>query len=1265
MFGINGLLNSFTGFFGGKSNAREIIKETDEFEEVEEISDNWEVIVSNDSNLDNAPTLQTDVAIPTDNPPKLSKKIPTHDAPTYDPPKIPTQTQAHLKKNESSVERPLQVNKKEKSLLIINKNSKKQQSIEPKISVPEPIVFRPISTILKGLFKPNNEKQTKDPVEIHLNLDEVQINSEKDSSSSDEPLRILIQGISSDEQILPDMTQETDSDDILETENKNLQAPKTDFKRKVNYSITLKRDHGKNININEEDLSKLNKYFKTYHEDFCPIIESISTEDQPLHYILSKITKDQVSSYEQLTFSEKINHSEKIIRVLLFFLMEEPKATSKATLLQIVISSPQGDMEFSTFSKDELLQLESVEIALRRYFMYEILNQEKINIHKTLVIKEDVPKETKNILDELYKLATDNGCYEFDRSNIFKILDECGFDEISKIILTTCEKLSGTKKIKFLEEKVKTTIKKINEFRKKIDKSPEEPSANDFHTEMAAIAAKNMKVNQAKAADTTQQEDLLRTHLLREMVKQIEKKVSNKIAKHSRWTLSDKIQLYESAIEELKSFEKKDMHTPRSRKKDNWAFYDSQTYGYTLRALEEPSRRRLFSQIVDQEKKRISEYLIAHTQFPKDFEERCRQLYLFVSKNNANACTLSIIYQALIDEDSLNKMAELAAKDDITNGPNNAHFLSSSEFLTDLKRYTDKFNRFITTRLQTSHPADSFHPKHIFESKLRVKLAFWLSLQFAEAFHRELYTPIAIPPTKEDFEEALVQLSCFITGNTRFPSHNIKTPLLQQIFISLSEIQAFIESEQKKPTIPHSDGWETLNELIIHWTTTPEQLATQKIATLQWAKEEWKKTFPGDVLPEENSRIPVANTQEEIAQPVIQPTTQPVAQPTIQPTTQPNTQPTTQPVAQPTIQPTTQPNTHPVAQPVATQPTSRKKYKANDLNIPSVSYVDLAFKEHLAAKQADDASLFYSLPQIVQIDVLHHVCRGVSGKAEEAAGRLFKQMPKIQEQLEILKKKNLVGKSALSETFVREGEKLLALYYSPEWLKINFAHHLQALPHENLLFQYIYEMAQEAGVHVETGDYNFAENNWTNLGMIKLSMQALERCLHTSVVTEIKIRCDVPLGHSLKIHGEGGDLDWTSGHPLIKEGEGVYVYHMEGVKEQAKYKLVLDNGIWESGDDHTVKAGTSQEITPNLILPSKPSIVVYYKGEGELFIRGEGPGMNWECGEKLKNIGNGVFLLEGKSGDYPFKILRNNENWMLEDDAVAKSGTTVEVRPSF
>src|SRR5262249_33643173 len=149
-----------------------------------------------------------------------------------------------------------------------------------------------------------------------------------------------------------------------------------------------------------------------------------------------------------------------------------------------------------------------------------------------------------------------------------------------------------------------------------------------------------------------------------------------------------------------------------------------------------------------------------------------------------------------------------------------------------------------------------------------------------------------------------------------------------------------------------------------------------------------------------------------------------------------------------------------------------------------------------------------------------HVCHAIrGGKAEDAACRIFKQMPKIQEQLEILKRKNLVGKSALSETFIKKGEEILALYYSPEWSKINFAHHLQALPHENLFFQYVYEMALEAGIHIEPGDYNFAGNNWLNLGMIKLSMQALERCLHTSVVTEIKIRCDVPLGHSLKIHG--------------------------------------------------------------------------------------------------------------------------------------------------
>lgn len=40
-------------------------------------------------------------------------------------------------------------------------------------------------------------------------------------------------------------------------------------------------------------------------------------------------------------------------------------------------------------------------------------------------------------------------------------------------------------------------------------------------------------------------------------------------------------------------------------------------------------------------------------------------------------------------------------------------------------------------------------------------------------------------------------------------------------------------------------------------------------------------------------------------------------------------------------------------------------------------------------------------------------------------------------------------------------------------------------------------MAKAAGVQIADWDHHYAENNWKKIDMVKLGIQALERCLHT------------------------------------------------------------------------------------------------------------------------------------------------------------------------
>jgi hypothetical protein len=1054
------------------------------------------------------------------------------------------------------------------------------------------------------------------------------------------------------------------------------------------YKVIIKKDYDVNFKkSNNEDLIKLKTYFKHCHRGFFPLINNTFIDDHPIHSTLLKITKQLVSSYNNLTFSEKIENCEKAISEILFFLIEdsgENDAFTKNQIRAMALSSPQGEVPYSLPKNHPPLEL--LEIALRNHFTYAILDQEKTQIYKELVTQNKSNNDIENKLDKLYEFVTKQDVYFFDKLNFYERITDYDFRDISKNMLTSCNKLSASKKIEYLEKNIGAVIKKIAIFASEVEKICELNASQinndeiivllDVGDRIDAQSDEMQKVNQpACIVPQEELEKMLREHLLLEMMEQKIESVLNEISTNSTLNVYSKIKLCETAIIEVQSlnaFCKKNT-SDKCKVDDNtdilqedaWELIDApvewEAHEYwELTTREEALRQKFLSAMLDQEKERIGKELLTKgNRFPEDFEKRCTQLHQFVTKNGTYAYEISTIYEAITNHDSLNTAVNQAKAQAIKHLPSSIRFWTSSDFLDDLTECIADFDQSISKHLNGSPQViDPSHPKYIFESKLRIELAYWLSLTFATAFKRELYEPeIAIPPTDKEFTKALEKLLAFVTGNGRFESYSIKHLLLTRIFTSLKEIQSRLETENnKQKKIQNIDSSpytaETLAEFQILLTTRPNKLICTKIQTLKWAKEEWISRFPQDnVLEEEDSGIIVTELQEETEK-----------------EKRKNAQAQTNPITTP---PATNNNQIEMAKPVVEIPVAApvKSYKATDSNIPVISYVDLAFRERLA-EPAEDSALFNSLPAIVRMDVLRHVwfLGHYQGKAEEVACRLFKQIPTVEKEFNALKnRKPLVGKNPLGEAFIKRGEELLELYYSPAGIKSNFSHQFQTLPKEGLFFQYVYEMAKEAGVRIESWEYNFAECNWLQPGMIALSIQALERCLHTSVVTEIKIKCKVPAGHNLKIHGEGGDLSWTLGKPLTQIGEETYVYRMEGVKEKVDYKLVLDGTIWEGGSDHTIKAGASEEILPALILPKEPSIAVYYHGEGELFIRGEGPGMSWDEGQKLKSAGDGIFFLEATDEiyDYPFKIRLNDEKWMLGDNLMTENGKHLKVEPKF
>jgi hypothetical protein len=169
------------------------------------------------------------------------------------------------------------------------------------------------------------------------------------------------------------------------------------------------------------------------------------------------------------------------------------------------------------------------------------------------------------------------------------------------------------------------------------------------------------------------------------------------------------------------------------------------------------------------------------------------------------------------------------------------------------------------------------------------------------------------------------------------------------------------------------------------------------------------------------------------------------------------------------------------------------------------------------------------------------------------------------------------------------------------------------------------------------------------------------------VITEIKVKCKVPFGHSLVIRGVGGDLDWNKGKALQKIDADTYVCRFENLTGKVEYKILLDDAQWEGGANRTLEAGKTQEIVPSLTLPKVPVVVNFdAPGDAKLFVRGSAKGMSWDKGLELKRS-NGKFVLETPEslGNFEFKVLLNDKLWSQGDNFKAKDGETLEISPKF
>lgn len=169
-------------------------------------------------------------------------------------------------------------------------------------------------------------------------------------------------------------------------------------------------------------------------------------------------------------------------------------------------------------------------------------------------------------------------------------------------------------------------------------------------------------------------------------------------------------------------------------------------------------------------------------------------------------------------------------------------------------------------------------------------------------------------------------------------------------------------------------------------------------------------------------------------------------------------------------------------------------------------------------------------------------------------------------------------------------------------------------------------------------------------------------------VTVIKVNCQVPAGCILNICGQGGNLgNWEKLFPLTKTSENTWEFRCEG-DMPGKFKILLNDKIWENGSDHILEPGKNIEFTLDIAIPFVP-VVINYNGSDELFIRGAGPGMSWHEGTKLEKANGKYLFMSGTKPEQPFefKVLRNCDGqwqWELGENKI-HNGETLEYSPIF
>ncbi len=80
--------------------------------------------------------------------------------------------------------------------------------------------------------------------------------------------------------------------------------------------------------------------------------------------------------------------------------------------------------------------------------------------------------------------------------------------------------------------------------------------------------------------------------------------------------------------------------------------------------------------------------------------------------------------------------------------------------------------------------------------------------------------------------------------------------------------------------------------------------------------------------------------------------------------------------------------------------------------------------------------------------------------------------------------------------------------------------------------------------------------------------------------TVIFVECDCGFNNHLFIRGEGAGLSWHHGQQLINNKSDEWVFEIAHVEPCIEFKILLNDQVFEIGENHKVKKGQKYQVKP-------------------------------------------------------------------------------------